>query len=141
MAKHGPLLNNTQNALSTRNILPRSGFTGFTMACLNSAKANFKAVKTKAISELDNQSELEPEKAASWLISRDLESFAIFFIEAHLPLTSILSTICLVGTPMMMPFVGLSKISEFQGLLEDREKLMLLIELLEESLKTKARRK
>ncbi len=98
-------------------------------------------MKTKAISELNKPSALEPETAAEWLAARDLESFAIFLIEAHLPLTSILSTICLVGSPLMMPFVAQTRISEFQGLLDDHEKLELLMKLLEESLKTKAGRK
>jgi len=95
-------------------------------------------LKSQAILELEDQKDLDLENAATWLSERRLESFAIFLIEAHLPLTSLLSTICLVGTPLLIPFIDNSRISQFQGLLEDREKLEELTVLLEKSLKTRA---
>jgi len=98
-------------------------------------------VKTKAISELDHQSELDSERVANWISERCLEGFAIFLIEAHLPLTSLLSTASIVGAPFIVPFASASRISQMQNFLDDREKLEALTSRLEQSLKDRAREK
>lgn len=78
------------------------------------------------------QSQLEP--IADRIYKAGLAVPAIFMLELHKPLTSIIHTSVSLGAPFVEPFVGSSRYGAISQFFESRESAEQLIQLLEAKL-------
>lgn len=70
-------------------------------------------------------------KIADYIVNAKLETPALFFLEAHKPLSTVAHTAALALQPIAAPFFGVERVKTLQKVFEDRaniEKLMLMIE-------------
>ncbi len=86
--------------------------------------------------KLENQS-LTIHKAASFVVSRGLETPISFFLELHKPLLSLMHTTSLILTPLATPIFGANKILALNSILEDKKKVEMLICEIEKQSKEK----
>ena len=89
--------------------------------------------------------DLEPylDRAARKVVKLGLEAPVQFFLEAHLPFTSIFHTAGLVFTPIATPMFGAERVEIFSSFLSERknvEALMQRIELYSEQDRVKLAR-
>jgi hypothetical protein len=68
---------------------------------------------------------------AAKVVDMGLGMPALFLLEAHLPLTTVLHTIHLGVAPLALPFLGSEKISVISELLSDRANIDSLAEAIE----------
>jgi hypothetical protein len=69
---------------------------------------------------------------ASAIVKRRLEAPAIFFLEAHKPLSFLASQSVLVAMPFLAPLIGAQRMADLSKLLRDRENVDMLISRIEE---------
>ncbi len=69
---------------------------------------------------------------AEYVVSRKVESAVVFFLEAHLPMASVMHSVSLLLQPVMTPLFGAEKIAVSNALLSDRRLVQQLIEAIEE---------
>ena len=65
------------------------------------------------------------------VVDRRLETPAVFFLEAHKPLSFVASQAVLVAMPFLSPVVGAQRMADFSRLLRDRENVELLLTRIE----------
>ncbi len=71
------------------------------------------------------------ESLAEHVVSRGLGVPAIFLLELHKPLTSILHATSVVSSPLLRPLFGVKHYDALLGLLESRESIELVIQRIE----------
>ncbi|MCX8053362.1 MAG: hypothetical protein N3B12_06105 [Armatimonadetes bacterium] len=69
---------------------------------------------------------------AKRIVSRRLETPAVFLLEMHRPLSFIASQAALVAMPFLAPLVGAQRVADFSRLLADHRSVELLIRRIEE---------
>ena len=70
-------------------------------------------------------------KIASRIVELRLESPALFFLEAQLPLNTIFYTSTLFLSPIVGPLFGIERVHKMQVILSDRSNIMKLMKLIE----------
>ena len=75
------------------------------------------------------------------IVGRRLETPAVFFLEAHKPLSFIASQAVLVAMPLAGALLGAQQVADFSRLLRDRENIDLLISRIEDLAAEKDRRR
>lgn len=71
---------------------------------------------------------------AQRVVSLRMESAVEFFLESHLPATTLLHNIGLFAQPLVTPFFGAERLESMQKLLSDRAQ----VEKLQQAIRTKA---
>jgi hypothetical protein len=70
-------------------------------------------------------------KIAQKVVELRLESPVNFFLEIHIPITTLLHTTTLMFQPMASPLFGTERISTLEQILADKKNISRLIELIE----------
>lgn len=88
---------------------------------------------------MDSLPELKPadvdrtlQTLAERIVELRMESAALFFLEAHLPVTTLLHTGTIMMSPLLSPFFGLDRIQTLQTVLSERDNINRLIVFIEE---------
>lgn len=69
---------------------------------------------------------------ATQVVARRLETPAVMFLEMHKPLSFVASQAVVVAVPMLGPLIGAQRMADLSKLLQDRDNIDALIELIEE---------
>jgi hypothetical protein len=64
---------------------------------------------------------------AEFVVSRKMQAPVLFFLESHLPLVSLISTLGLLIEPLLTPFFGAERIQSLREVLSSRESTQALI--------------
>ena len=80
-----------------------------------------------------NEQDALLEKCAKRIVELRLETPALFFLEAHKPLTTLFHTGTLMLAPIASPLFGAERIHSLQTFLAERKNVERLIELIEEN--------
>jgi hypothetical protein len=84
-----------------------------------------------------DQSQLEP--IADRIYRAGLSVPAIFFLELHKPLTTLIHTSAAIGAPLAEPFFGQQRYRSIMQFFESRESAEQLIQMLEQRLENRAK--
>jgi hypothetical protein len=84
-----------------------------------------------------DRAQLEP--IADRIYRAGLSIPAIFFLELHKPLTTIIRTSVSIGAPLAEPFFGQQRYKSIMQFFESRESAEQLIQLLEQRLENKTK--
>ena len=71
------------------------------------------------------------DEIARKLVELRFDAAAIFFLEAHLPFSTIFHTAGLLFEPIALPFFGVERIRTFQSIFCDRKKIEQLMRRME----------
>jgi len=89
---------------------------------------------------LDDASPEETEalvdKCAEEISKRKLQAAAILFLEMHKPLANVGGNLALVGSPFLVPFLGLQNVNNYTQVFSKPENVEKLIQRLEETTKS-----
>ncbi len=66
------------------------------------------------------------------IVDRRLETPAVFFLEAHKPLSFVASQTMAVAVPLLGPLLGAQRMADLSKLLKDRENVELLLARIED---------
>jgi hypothetical protein len=78
-------------------------------------------------SESENALDKSIESIADYVVQHKIEAAVLFFLEAHIPMTSVLHSVSLLLQPIMTPLFGAEKIGITNALLSDRNSVQSLI--------------
>lgn len=75
-------------------------------------------------------------KCAGEISKRKLQAAAILFLEMHKPLANVGGNLAIVGSPFLVPFLGLQNVASYTRVFSKPENVEKLIQRLEETTKS-----
>lgn len=83
-----------------------------------------------------DETEALVDKCAQEISKRKLQAAAILFLEMHKPLANIGGNLAIVGSPFLVPFLGLQNVGNYTRVFSKPENVEKLIQRLEETTKS-----